>query len=246
MAQEQRKKYPEFRLLGDQVVVVQFENEVSAEVNQKVRSLASNIERAGIKGITELIPTFNSLAVCYDPLTISFPKLIDKLEQLNADSKAEGEQRSKTVHIPVVYGGEYGPDVEEIARIKGLTTEEVIRLHHSRPYLVYMVGFIAGFPYCGDVDERLAVPRRANPRLRLPKGTIALANKQTGIYTIASPGGWHMLGWTPMETFNPYRNPPSLLLAGDYIKFEPITAAEAEGWDERKQREWDQTWNTSK
>lgn len=246
MKQEQKQRYPEYRLLGDQVVVVQFENEVSIEVNQKVRSLAENLERAEIKGITELIPTFNSLAVCYDPLTISYPKLIDKLEQLNDDLRADLEQTSRTVHIPVVYGGEYGPDVDEIARLKGLTAEEVIRLHHSTPYLVYMVGFIAGFPYCGDVDDRLVLPRRSNPRLRLPKGTIAMANKQTGIYTIPSPGGWHMIGWTPMETFNPYHNPPSLLLAGDYIKFEPITAAEAENWDEQKQREWDQRWNTLK
>jgi inhibitor of KinA len=236
--------YPTYIPMGEQAVVVQFENVLSIKVNQHVRSFARVIEDNGIKGIRQLIPAFNSLAVCYDPIVIDYKSLVDKLHTLEGYITEDFKADSKVVHVPVVYGGKYGPDLEDVAEQTGLSPEEVVKIHHSQPYLVYMVGFIAGYPYCGDIDDRLVLRRRSNPRLKVEKGSIAIANKQTGIYTIASPGGWHLLGWTPMETFNPYHEPPSMLLAGDYVQFIPISAEKAEQWNEQRQREWDKEWNS--
>jgi inhibitor of KinA len=246
MSQHQTALGPHYVPMGDQVVVAQFENVLSIEVNQRVRAFARLIEQKQIQGVRQLIPAFNSLAIHYDPLVVDYDTLVDKLTALSHALSQGDATQGRIVHIPVVYGGKYGPDLEDVARLTGLTTDEVIDIHLSRAYLVYMIGFIAGFPYCGDIDERLVLPRRANPRVRVEKGTICIANRQTGIYTIASPGGWHLIGWTPMETFNPYHEPPSLLLAGDYVQFVPITASEAERWDEKRQREWEQQWNSLK
>jgi inhibitor of KinA len=232
--------------MGDQALIVQFENVLSIRVNQRVRSFAKVIEINNIIGIKRLIPAFNSLAVCYNPITINFKELVHRLKELENFISEDINSQSQKVYIPVAFGGEYGPDLKEVSQQTGLSPEEVIDILQSKPYLVYMVGFIAGFPYCGDIDKRLVLRRRSSPRLKVPKGSIAVANDQIGVYTIESPGGWHLLGWTPVETFNPYREPPSMLVAGDYIQFVQISADEAQRWDEKRQREWDQEWNLSK
>ncbi|WP_019122840.1 5-oxoprolinase subunit PxpB [Brevibacillus massiliensis] len=230
--------------LGDQTVMIRFENRLSAEVNSRVRSFAHVITERKIAGVERLIPAFNSLAVCYNPVVISYQELVDELKALEGGISKELGTNGKTVCIPVTFGGTYGPDLPEVSEKTGLPPEEVVRILQSKPYLVYMVGFIAGFPYCGDIDERLVLPRRATPRLKIPKGTIAIANQQLGLYTIESPGGWHLVGWTPMETFHPYAEPPSLLVSGDYVQCIPISAEEADAWDEQRQRKWDQEWNS--
>lgn len=203
--------------MGDQAIVAQFENKLSLQVSRSVQSFAHLIKKSELIGIKHLLPAFNNLTICYDPTIIEYHKLIDKLRSL-----------------------------EEISRRSGLSSEEVIKLLHSKPYFVYMIGFIAGYPYCGDIDERLALPRRSNPRIKVKKGTIQIVNQQTGIFTITAPSGWHLVGWTPMEMFNPNVDPPSMFRGGDYVQYIPIDAGEAENWNEQRQREWDQKWNSLK
>jgi inhibitor of KinA len=236
--------YPAYLPMGEQVIIAQFEHVLSIRVNRCVQSFANVITQQKIPGVVQCIPAFNSLAIAYDPLVIDYYQLVETLQSLESYIREETEVANKVIHIPVVYGGKYGPDLEDVAKTTGLTVEEVVKIHQSPKYLVYMVGFIAGFPYCGDIDDRLVLPRRSSPRLKVDKGSVCIANKQTGLYTIASPGGWHLIGWSPMETFNPYDEPPSLLKGGDYVQFIPITAQEAEQWSEQRQREWEREWNS--
>lgn len=237
---------PTYHPMGDQALVIQFENIVSLEVSKRVHALTQRIKQSKIAGVKDLFPAFNNLTVCYDPVIIQYDQLIDTLQNLSWDVNEETHLDSKTIHVPVVFGGEYGPDLDEIAERAGLSSAEVVELLTSQSFLVYMIGFIAGYAYCGDIDPRLSFPRRANPRQKVRKGTIQIVNQQTGIFTMTAPSGWHLVGWTPMEMFNPYANPPSLLAAGNYLRYVPIQPEEAESWNERRQREWDEQWNSSK
>lgn len=146
-------------------------------------------------------------------------------------SKLENEQTEKeldhrTVSIPVCYGGEYGPDLEYVARHHNLTPEEVISIHSEGEYLAYMIGFAPGFPFLGGLSEKIATPRRSSPRTSIPAGSVGIAGMQTGVYPISTPGGWQLIGQTPIKLFLPEQNPPSLLQAGDIVKFEPISKEE--------------------
>jgi inhibitor of KinA len=235
---------PSYFPMGDQAVVIQFENDVLIPISRRVQTFAHLIKHHQIPGVKQLLPAFNNLTVCYDPIIIEFDKLVERLRYLEGNVSEYVDFNSKTIHIPTAFGGEYGPDLKEISMKAGLSTEEVIKILHSKPYFVYMIGFIAGYPYCGDIDQRLALPRRSNPRLKVEKGTIQIVNNLTGIFTMTAPSGWHMVGWTPTEMFNPYREPPSMLRAGDYVQYVPISAKEAERWNEKRQREWDQEWNS--
>jgi inhibitor of KinA len=138
----------------------------------------------------------------------------------------------KTVEIPVAYGGEFGPDLEWVARYHKTTTEKVVQLHTATTYQVYMIGFTPGFPYMGELPERLATPRRETPRTTIPEGSVAIAQRQTGIYPVESPGGWHILGRTPMKLFNPLQIPPALLEMGDLVRFFPIKEVEFTRWQQ--------------
>jgi inhibitor of KinA len=234
---------PQYLPLGERVLIVQFEQIISIEVNRHVHVWADKIEAANIHGVKQLVPAFSSLSVCYDPVRIGYSELLNELQQISLSDEDLANSKGRTVHIPVVYGGSFGPDLAYVAAETNMSPDEVVHIHSSHIYLIYMLGFIASFPYCGDVDSRLALPRRISPRVRVEKGSIGIANQQTSIYPIASPGGWHIIGRTPMSTFNPYSIPPSSFAAGDYMKFEPIAAAEAEAWNEHKQREWNEQWN---
>lgn len=237
---------PSYKPMGDHVVVAQFENTISLQVSRRVHAFAQSIKSNQLKGIEHLIPGFNNLTICYDPVMIGYHELIDQLESLEGEISESERNEGKTIHIPVVFGGSYGPDLEEVSKRAGLSPEEVIDLLQSKRYFVYMIGFIAGYPYCGDIDERLAIPRRSTPRVKVNKGTIQIANQQTGIFTMTAPSGWHLVGWTPMNTFDPYMDPPSLIRAGDYVQYVRIDAKEAQQWDEERQREWDEKWHSFK
>ncbi|WP_185907927.1 5-oxoprolinase subunit PxpB [Psychrobacillus soli] len=234
---------PLYLPMGDQAIIIQFEHVISLETNKRVQTIAYLIESSQIVGVTQLIPAFNNLTVCYDPVVIGFDELVETLKKFEGDDLEQIQINSKTLHIPVVFGGDYGPDLEEIADHAKLSIEEVVSLIQSKRYFVYMIGFIAGYPYCGDIDPRLSLPRRANPRGKVEKGTIQIVNNLTGIFTMTAPSGWHIVGWTPMEIFNPKSDPPSLLQAGDYIQYIPISEEEAQRWNQDSQREWDQKWN---
>lgn len=179
----------------------------------------------------------------YDPVKISYQHNCDnlpydfvcsQLQQLLAELKDDKTITPRLVEIPVCYGGEFGPDLEYVAAFNGLTTEEVIHIHSSGDYLVYMIGFAPGFPYIGGMSEKIATPRRETPRLKIPSGSVGIAGKQTGVYPIETPGGWQLIGRTPLKLFRPDEEPPSLLMAGDKIKFVPISYNDYKEMEEDK------------
>ena len=177
-------------------------------------------------GVTEIIPTYRSLLLIYDPAQTNPARLEETLEALEARLGDIKIPPPRTVEIPVCYGEEYGPDIDMVADTNGLTTEEVIKLHCEPAYQIYMVGFTPGFPFLGGLSEKLYTPRLETPRTLVPEGSVGIANNQTGIYPVASPGGWQLIGRTPAKLFAPGREHPFLYQAGDRIKFKPIAADE--------------------
>lgn len=209
---------------GDSALLVEFGDAISLELNRKVTALDEAILKAGVQGVEELVPTYRSLLIRYNPLKTTYEQLvfhIKEIEEKLTESTMKGEARKMTV--PVVYGGEYGPDLSHVARYHGLIEEQVVKLHSGREYRVYMIGFVAGFPYLGEVPDEIATPRLETPRLKVPAGSVGIAEKQTGIYPCEAPGGWQIIGRTPLELFDSLRQPPALLEPGDVVKFEPIS-----------------------
>lgn len=216
--------------MGDRGLLLEFGNEISREINEKVRRMALAIQTEVIEGIIETVPTYRSLLIIYNPTTLPIKDLKERLEQIEEGLQQTPLPESKLIRIPVVYGGIYGPDLEGVAKYLQISPEEVIRLHCSQPYLIYMIGFMPGFPYMGELPQGLDVPRLKTPRLIVPKGSVAIAQRQTGIYSMKSPGGWQILGRTPIELFDPGKDPPALLQMGDYVQFYPIIEKEFESW----------------
>lgn len=211
---------------GDSSVSVEFGNEISEAVNRRVRAYRLALEKAGIPGITETVPTYRSLMIHYDPFVIPYGALQEKLEALLAQTDQVGIPAGLVLEIPVLYGGEAGPDLAFVAAHAGLSEEEVIRIHSSAEYLIYMLGFTPGFTYLGGMDERIAAPRLTEPRVRIPAGSVGIAGTQTGIYPVDSPGGWQLIGRTPVRMYDPARDKPILPEAGQYIRFFPVTQDE--------------------
>jgi KipI family sensor histidine kinase inhibitor len=212
--------------MGDRSVLVELGDAISPEVNRRVQQLMLQLQQAGLPGVRELAPGYRSLLVAYDPLAIAPAELKERIIEAAARPGGAGLPPAKQVSVPVFYGGDYGPDLEAVAGHLGISTEEVIRLHTETLYRVYMIGFTPGYPYMGELPAALAVPRRGTPRTRVPKGSVGIAQRQTGIYPVASPGGWQIIGWTPIELFDPSRPLPSLLEMGDRVKFEAVRPAE--------------------
>ena len=219
---------PEIRILteGDSSVLVEFGKEINPEINRKITATVQLMREQHIEGVVDVIPAFCSLLINYDPRVISFDDLKTRLEILVKMDVKAGEEKKKVYEIPVCYGGEYGPDLENIAEHAGLSVEEVIKIHSSRDYLIYMLGFLPGFSYLGGLDERIHTPRLANPRIRIPAGSVGIGGSQTGIYPLDSPGGWQLLGLTPVKTYDPNRDVPILFEAGDYIRFVPVSESD--------------------
>ena len=211
---------------GDSALLIVFGSEVSEETNRLVASAARRIRAQEIPGVTDMIPAFVSLLVCYDPLVVSYDALRIRLETVMETETEAKETTRRVFEIPVCYGGEYGPDLADIASHAGLTEREVIDIHTSRDYLVYMLGFLPGFCYLGGLDERIHTPRLEMPRLKIPSGSVGIGGSQTGIYPMESPGGWRLMGKTPVRTYDPDREIPILLQAGDRIRFVEIDEAE--------------------
>jgi KipI family sensor histidine kinase inhibitor len=205
---------------------VEFGHEISPEINRKISSTVQLMKEQHIEGIVDVIPTYCSLLVNYDPLVIGYKDLKKRLEGLVKVDVKSGEGKKTIVEIPVCYGGEYGPDIANIAEHAGLTEEEVIKIHSSKDYLIYMLGFLPGFTYLGGLDERIHTPRLASPRIKIRAGSVGIGGSQTGIYPLDSPGGWQLMGMTPVKTYDPDREVPILVEAGQYIRFIPIDEAE--------------------
>ena len=221
---------PHYRIMGDRSIIVELGDEISPKVNRRVRKLSLTLMENPLEGLVEIVPTYRSLLIIYDPLKISVATLQHRVEDLHKKIKEMQIPEPKTMEIPVAYGGEYGPDLEWVAQYHKISPEEVIQLHTETVYQVYMIGFTPGFPYMGELPERLATPRRETPRTVIHSGSIAIAQRQTGIYPVESPGGWHILGRTPLNLFNPVHSPPSLLEMGDWVRFFPIEEEEFKQW----------------
>ena len=211
---------------GDSSVLIEFPQEISPRINSKISATVRLLKSQQTQGVIDIIPAFCSLLINYDPRVISFDDLKTRLEILVKMDVKAGEEKKKVYEIPVCYGGEYGPDLENIAEHAGLSVEEVIKIHSSRDYLIYMLGFLPGFSYLGGLDERIHTPRLANPRIKISAGSVGIGGSQTGIYPLDSPGGWQLMGMTPVKTYDPEREVPILVEAGDYIRFVPIDEEE--------------------
>lgn len=212
-----------YLMAGDTSICVEFGNAIRPEINEKIRAFKIALEKAKIPGIVETVPTYRSILVHYQPevinvsvLTKAFDDLLNHLDQIEIPKPV-------VMEIPVLYGGEVGPDLEYVAKHNHLTPEEVIKIHTSKDYLIYMLGFIAGFPYLGGMDEAIATPRLQNPRVKIEGGSVGIAGAQTGIYPVDSPGGWQLIGRTPLKLYDVTRETPILLSAGQYIRFKSIT-----------------------
>ncbi|MEW8972989.1 MAG: 5-oxoprolinase subunit PxpB [Tissierellaceae bacterium] len=216
--------YDEIKFIpaGDKSLVMEFGNSISPEINTKIRSMVTAIDESEFHGIEEVIPTYRSILIIYNPLIIDYQDIIDKLKKMETHLNDTSNDKTRIIELPTVYGGEYGPDIEFVAKHNNLTVEEVIEIHSSIDYLLYMLGFTPGFGYLGGMSEKIETPRLQVPRTKIPAGSTGIAGKQTGIYPIDSPGGWQLIGRTPVKLYDPLAEPPVLLNAGDYIRFIPI------------------------
>ena len=215
-----------FLLTGDTSLSAEFGNEISESINAQIRAFTIALENSKIPGIVELVPTYRSCMIHYDPGVISYGALTKRLQGLLNQLGRIQIPPSDVLEVPVLYGGEMGPDLAFVAEHAGLSEQEVIDIHTSTEYLIYMLGFTPGFTYLGGMSDKIETPRLKQPRVRIPAGSVGIAGKQTGVYPIDSPGGWQLIGRTPVKMYDPARETPILPRAGQYIKFRAIDQAE--------------------
>jgi KipI family sensor histidine kinase inhibitor len=209
-------EFPIIQQLGDDALLVTFARTISWDVGIRVRSTARRIRDTRLPSVTDVVPAYTTLAVYFDSRAMSFATVSSEVATLIGDADAASDDRSTLIEIPVRYDG---PDLAEVAEWTGLTQDELIEKHCSRTYRAYMTGFAPGFTYLGDLDEALVLPRRTSPRVRVPAGSVAIAGAQTAVYPLVTPGGWHLIGTTSMAMFDPARDPPARVRAGDSVRF---------------------------
>jgi inhibitor of KinA len=220
--------------LGDSAIVLQFGDAISQETHRAIQAVGAYLEEHPFPGFTEHVPAFTTLTVYYNPWLASQAGRLDpyaeverQLQELLSQVQVPVDSvAAPIVEIPVCYGGSFGPDLKWVARHTALTPEQVVALHTAPEYLVYMIGFAPGFPYLGGMNEQLAAPRKDQPRAEVPAGSVGIAGKQTGIYSLPTPGGWQLIGRTPRRLFTPEAASPSLLRAGQRLRFVSITEDE--------------------
>lgn len=209
---------------GDAGLAVEFGNAIDRSISEAVLALDSALARRNVEGIVETVPTFRSLMIHYEPLAVTPETLSALILELIAEPSPDRPAQRKW-HIPACYDRQFAPDLDDVAGMTGLSAAEVIALHSETEFHVYMIGFLPGYPYMGDLPRQLRLPRRNEPRLRLPAGSIAIATAMTAIYPVESPGGWHLIGRSPVRLFDAQWERPSLLVPGDKVCFMPISAA---------------------
>ncbi|MEG2173923.1 MAG: 5-oxoprolinase subunit PxpB [Oscillospiraceae bacterium] len=222
-----------FLLAGDTSLTIEFGNEISVDINARVHAFHMALEQSKLPGIVETVPTYRSLTVHYRPETMGFEELVLRLKRLMREAETIKLPPGEVLEIPVLYGAEQGPDLVFVARHAKRSIEEVIDLHTSPTYLIYMLGFTPGFAYLGGLDPIIATPRLATPRVRIPCGSVGIAGEQTGVYPVDSPGGWQLIGRTPVKLYDPDRETPILLRAGGSIKFRAVDLMEYDAIEEQ-------------
>lgn len=216
--------------VADSALLVEFDNRIERRINEQVLALLHELQRRGIDGVGELVPSYRSLLVHYDCARLSLESISEQLSDALKTSK-QVELTNKLWRIPVLYGGEAGCDLDEVATLHELSTDEVIRLHCKAEFRVYMMGFAPGWCYLGGLPERLHTPRLPSPRLQVPAGCISIGGQQGMLGALAMPSGWRLLGQTPVRSYDPDRDPPFIISAGDEIRFFPIDGAEYQRLD---------------
>lgn len=212
--------------LGDTALLVRLGTSINEPTFDAIRAFTQLIDEHVLPGMIEYVPAFTSVAIYYDPFHSSFADLSVAITKLASQLNASHKTAERMVEIPVCYGSEFGEDLDFVANHHQLSAEEVVRLHTSPSYLVHMLGFVPGFAYLGGMAEQIATRRRATPRLKIAAGSVGIAGGQTGIYPLETPGGWQIIGRTPLTLFHAEHDPPTLLQAGDRVRFKSITPAE--------------------
>ncbi|KGP70887.1 5-oxoprolinase subunit PxpB [Pontibacillus yanchengensis] len=231
--------------LGDRAIVIELGNEITIATHNLVQSVVAFLDQHPFDWITEYIPAFTTVTIFYNPLLVlpktnqttsasPYEHVVNELIPYLDNLEENHSELGRTIEIPVCYGGELGPDLPYVAEYHNLSEEQIVDLHSKGDYLVYMIGFAPGFPYIGGMPEDLATPRKDNPRLKIPAGSVGIAGNQTGVYPIETPGGWQLIGRTPLPLFDPELEPPTLLKTGDVIRFKPITKQEFDSYKEDK------------
>lgn len=215
-----------FRYLGEQALIVELGDRIDPLIHRKVLGFCKWLEQQKIQGVIEWVPSYTGVTIHYDPVLLTSGQLQAKLLHFSDRCTDEQQDFIRVVEIPVCYGGEFGPDLEEVACYHSMDTEDVIRIHAGGSYRVYMIGFVPGFAYLGGMSPKIALPRRDSPRPKIPAGSVGIAGEQTGIYPLEVPGGWRIIGRTPLPLFLPKQHPPALLRTGDVVRFVPIDKAE--------------------
>ncbi len=215
---------PRFRLMGECGLLVEYGAAIDLEINRRVQAVRYALTQDPPTGVVEIVPAYCSVLIVYDPLTIGCEDLKRAVREIENKAIHDEMPTPETVEIPVCYGGEFGPDLGHVASHNGLTEAQVIELHSAPCYPIYMLGFTPGFPFLGGLSEKLHTPRLDSPRTSVAAGSVGIANNQTGIYPIQSPGGWQLIGRTPLRLFDPGRKEPFLLKAGGFLQFKPVSA----------------------
>lgn len=215
---------------GDSAIFVEFEERIDPGVNARTIAFAEAIAAANVAGVRDVVPAYRSAAIYFDPLRTDNAALMACVEREAGRPAPALAAAIAPVRIPVCYGGELGPDLAGVAAFAKTDEEDVVRLHADGTYRVFMLGFVPGFAYLGTVDNRIAMPRHATPRVRVPSGSVGIAGIQTGVYPTETPGGWQLIGRTPLKPFDPFRDPPFLMKAGDSVQFYPIERREYDAW----------------
>ena len=215
---------------GDSAIFVEFEDRIDPGVNARTIAFAEAITAANVAGVRDVVPAYRSAAIYFDPLRTDSAALMASVEREAGRPASSPAAAVAPVRIPVCYGGELGPDLPGVAAFAKAAEEDVVRLHADGTYRVFMLGFVPGFAYLGTVDDRIAMPRHATPRVRVPSGSVGIAGIQTGVYPSETPGGWQLIGRTPVKPFDPFRDPPFLMKAGDAVQFYPIERGEYDAW----------------
>lgn len=228
-----RDGLPPISALGDAAVVVTFGDGIDPDVHAKVMAFAQHLDSSPPSAMVEYIPAFTTVTVLYDPVVSTYDEFSAAIQAaLDNIGPSTAQPQGEPIDIPVCYGNEFGPDLEFVAAHNDLAPEEVVEIHSSEIYIVYMIGFSPGFPYLGGMSPRITTPRLDSPRARVPVGSVGIAGAQTGVYSMETPGGWRLIGRTPRALFRPTARAPSLLQAGDRVRFVPIGRDEFDTFEE--------------